>query len=78
MKWINVEDKLPKESETVWAINKDTRFIMLGCIVYEDGWLWAESKGIIYCEDNNIVAECELDDEYDITHWQPLPKLPKP
>ncbi len=77
MKWINVNEKLPEENETVWAINKEKGWVMLGCLVYEDGWLWADSNGLIYAKNGNIVAECECDDDYDVTHWQPLPKLPK-
>lgn len=77
MEWINVKEKLPEENETVWAINKEKGWVMLGCLIYDDGWLWAKSNGFIYAENGNIVAECELDDDYDVTHWQPLPKLPK-
>jgi len=45
-------------------------------LVYEDGWLWAVSNGIIYAEKNNIIVECECDDDYDVTHWRKIPKLP--
>ena len=77
MEWISVKDDLPKELETVWAINKDKKWVWLACLVYDDGWLWAVSNGVIYSEEGNIVSECETDDEYDVTHWQRLPKLPK-
>jgi hypothetical protein len=75
MKWIQVNKQLPKENETVWAMNKKERWVMLASLVYQDGWLWAVSNGIIYAENKNIVSECEIDDNYDVTHWQALPKL---
>ena len=76
MEWIEVSKQLPKENETVWAINKEKGWVMLASLVYEDGWFWTVSNGIIYAENKNIVSECELDDDYDITHWQSLPELP--
>lgn len=76
MEWIKVDKKLPAENETVWAINKEKKYVWLACLIYDDGWLWAVSNGTIYSENGNIVSECEMDDEYDVTHWQPLPKLP--
>jgi len=78
LKWIPTKDKLPKESQTVWAYNNKTKFIALACLTYqEDTWLWAVSNGIIYSENNEIISECELDDDYDFTHWMELPQLPK-
>ena len=77
MEWISTKDRLPEELETVWVFNKETKIISLGCIVYDDGWMWAVSNGSVYLKDNKIVSECELDDEYIFTHWMPLPDLPK-
>lgn len=75
-KWISVEDRLPDELQTVWALNKKDKFIALACLFYDDGWLWAVSNGTIYLEYGKIVSECDLDDEYEFTHWQPLPEAP--
>ena len=76
MDWISVKDKLPEETQTVWVYNKDTKFVALACLVYLDGWIWAISNGEIYAQDGEIISVCEYDDDYDITHWMPLPKLP--
>ena len=76
MKWICVKDKLPEELQTVWAYNNETKFVALAFLTYYDGWLWAVSNGTIYSEDGKIIIECELDDDYDFTHWMPLPELP--
>lgn len=76
MEWISVKDKLPDELQTVWACNNETNFVALACLTYYDGWIWAISNGTIYSEDGKIISECELDDDYDFTHWMPLPELP--
>lgn len=76
MEWINVNEKLPEEGELVWACNHITGFVALACLVYEEGWLWAISNGIIYAEAETITSECDLDDDYDFTYWCALPKLP--
>ena len=77
MEWVNVDDNLPDENQTVWACNIKKGWVMLACLIYEDGWLWAVSNGLIYAEDGKIVSECEMDDDYEVTHWIALPELPK-
>lgn len=74
--WISLKEKHPEENQTVWACNINTGYVALCCLVYEDGWLWAKSNGLIYSENGKIVSECETDDDYDFTHWIPLPELP--
>lgn len=76
MNWIETKNKMPKENQTVWLFNINTGWVNLGCRVYVDsGWLWAITNGVIYNENNCIVSECELDDDYNVTHWSPLPEL---
>jgi len=77
VEWISVKDRLPEYNETVWACNEKDGYVNLACIVNpdNDGWLWAVTNGIIYSEDGKIVSECELDDDYDFTHWMPLPEI---
>lgn len=78
--WIEIEGingTLPKEGQTVWACNKNTGFITLACLIYDEGLLWAVFDGHIYSEKRNIIADCILDDNYDFTHWIALPKLPQ-
>jgi hypothetical protein len=81
MEWKLLKDEQPAERETVWACNPETKFVALACRVWIDdgdlsGWLWAVSNGTIYQENGRIVSECEMDDDYDFTHWHPLPSLP--
>ena len=82
-RWIPLSEKCPEEKETVWACNPVTRFVALACRVWiedvdQSGWLWSVSNGTIYSENGHIVSECEMQDDYDFTHWQPLPILPPP
>lgn len=73
-KWIPLSEKLPKENETVWLLNENSKFIILGCRVWTgENWFYAKSNGIIYFEDGKIVSECEIDDDYDFTHFSRLP-----
>jgi hypothetical protein len=79
--WINIlETKIyPAENETVWLYNENDKSVWLGCYVYiqNEGWFWAVSNGIIYAKDGQIITEAEVDDEYLVTHWCPVPNLPK-
>lgn len=77
--FIQLNDTFPKdveENETIWLYNQNTGFITLGCMIYEDGWLWAVSNSVIYSKDNKIISECECDDDYEFTHYCKLPNLP--
>jgi hypothetical protein len=74
--WVSVKDDLPKHLETVWVSN-GKGWTTLGCrIVSNEGWHWAESSGVVYQENDEIVAECESED-LDVEFWQSLPKPPK-
>lgn len=78
MEWIDVNERLPNELDTVWMYNVYTNFIALGAHVFVgDGYVWSKSNNLIYEEDGLIFSECEIDDDYEITHWIPLPELPK-
>lgn len=75
--WVSVNDALPKTLETVWLTDGE-RWACLGCLVDDDeGWHWAESNGVIYVQNREIVSECESDD-LDVKFWQKLPTLPCP
>lgn len=78
MKWISVKDRLPELEEVVWAWTGEFPYIACRTDVgEEEGWLWAVSSGTVYMDDGKITADCETDDDYQMTHWMPLPEPPK-
>ena len=64
--WISVEDKLPEPEKEVIILNKrkqiDIDFLTDD---FDGGYYWWKSDDIICCEDD------------EITHWMPIPELPK-
>lgn len=63
-KWISVEERLPEES---------------GCVlcVIKNGWGPAVTEGYFWKGDQYISP---IDEDYsfeDVTHWMPMPELPK-
>lgn len=76
-KWINVDNELPEPLQTVWISDGEV-WTSLGCRTEPDAdglWCWAETNGIIYEQDGEIISECEQDD-LDVRFWQPLPEPP--
>ena len=71
--WITVDKRLPKPLQTVWITN-GKGWTTLGCLVEtKEGWHWAETNGVIYQEEDEIVSECESED-LDVVAWHELPK----
>ena len=64
--WISVEERLPEPEREVIIVNKrkqiDIDFLTDDG---EDGYYWWKSDEIICCDDDKI------------THWMPIPELPK-
>lgn len=77
--WVSVGDRLPEPDKSVWLYNIDRDWVWLGCRAYPGGfqepWCWAESNGVLYIKDGEIIIEAELED-LDVTHWMPLPEPP--
>jgi len=85
-RWVAVEDGLPEKiegkeySENVLAIVKGMKGIQVMCRTWTNGeneegeWIygpvWSNCYGRIDCD------EPEWDDDYEVTHWQPLPPNP--
>lgn len=73
--WISVTEQLPKPLQTVWLTN-GKGWVSLGCLVEDaEGWHWAESNGVIYSENGEIVSEC-VSEDLDVKFWHELPRLP--
>ncbi len=72
--WVAVKDTLPKAFQTVWLANSKG-WCSLGCLVEDnEGWHWAQSNGVIYIENGEIVSDCDSED-LDVEFWIDLPKL---
>ncbi len=74
--WNKVSEKTPEENKTVWCYSEITKQVFLGMFIYlfNEGWFWVASNGIIYLDNNEIQTECELED-VSVTHWFPTPKI---
>ncbi len=73
--WVDVTDALPKPLQTVWLTN-GKGWCSLGCLIEDaEGWHWAESNGVIYIENAQIVSECDSED-LDVKFWHELPEPP--
>ncbi len=81
MGWISVDKRLPPfikgADYTKTVICFVDGKLMLGQRHYinGEGWLWA--CGVSYGWGDLNHAEVEADDDYNVTHWMPLPSNPK-
>lgn len=76
--WISVKDRLPDENVPVWCCS-DSLHPFIGGYVYVDneGYAWTNCYRSFYFHDGKWKADdFEWDDQYDVTHWQPLPTPP--
>lgn len=82
MNWINIKEtkKYPPEFELVLLYNEDDGSISLGeyFFLQNEGWFWALARDVynIHVVDDAITCECEIYDDFEFTHWHPLPKVP--
>jgi len=73
MEWISVKEKVPKKYQRVLVT--DGKEI---CLHYKQSFInWEDEKGHdLYCSCPENHDRCDFR-EGDITHWMPLPPLPK-
>ena len=70
-RWIPCIERLPEIATPVLAlVGKNT--YALARVEYDEGWLWS-----IGGSDLSDVRNYEADDDYQPTHWMPLPAAPK-
>jgi hypothetical protein len=77
--WVPVAERLPKYETPVWLFDAATGSIWIGgrgeC---DDGWLWCNAYHNIWrsSHDNKWESDLQSDDDYNPTHWMPLPEPP--
>jgi hypothetical protein len=79
-RWISVDESIPPcmrgcfSSENVMAVCDG--FVGIYNVDYsnDEGYIWAIASRYGMSDIHNV--ECESDDNYDVTHWMPLPKRP--
>jgi len=76
MEWISVKDRLPEKEDYYLACDVDDEWdneiFMAEFMVEKTGYMSGPMGFYIYNEDlhTEIIV--------DVTHWMPLPELPKP
>ena len=74
-KWISVEDKLPPMGENVFAICEEFHGVqvMALCEMFDDDL----KPCIVWCNAHqNLEGAAYFDDNYNVTDWMPLIKIP--
>ncbi|MDE2021258.1 MAG: DUF551 domain-containing protein [Patescibacteria group bacterium] len=69
MIWISVKEKLPEMGVRVFGVVDGQIGVFARGDAGDDTWLWGNCYG---CIDGDAL----MDDEYDVTHWMPLPEPP--
>lgn len=83
-KWVSVKNRLPRMNRVVlvcYASGFDGKpiFNWGARIDGGDGWLWGVKVGVSgdICPDESVDWNLiDADDDYAVTHWQPLPRAP--
>lgn len=79
MNWISVNEKLPKHNQRVlicykFRYNKGVKMLDLAFFQEVGEYDEADGKRNVFCYDSYEWGHCPY--EY-VTHWMPLPELPK-
>jgi hypothetical protein len=84
MNWIEIKNETPPKGVAVWLYNATHKHITLGTYGFIDdgednsGYAYlVMDGGGIYVDKNNVIeVETMWDDDYEFTHWHPVPTLP--
>ena len=75
MEWIATKDKMPDFGQPVWLYPQG----IIGSREDggEEGWLWSNAYGDVWWSSKDQAWKCggEADDDYQPTHWMPLPDM---
>lgn len=82
MEWINIAEKKPKENQIVWALTEQHQGpLMVQYFYIEDedngGWAFAQIYDVPYYHNGEWQGDSDWDNDFNVTHWMPLPEPPK-
>jgi hypothetical protein len=72
-RWISVDERLPDIGMPVWIMLESGRMIVGGRGVNGDEWHWCRCYGDFYYDKGWKTRRLEMDDDYKVTRWRPLP-----
>jgi len=76
MKWIPVNEKIPEEGQIVFCRNEHDICIGGWDWVVDDQWLWGQCYHPYWdYKKKQWDGDIESDDEYEVTHWMPMPGM---
>lgn len=77
--WVAVSERLPDFYTPVWLYEPE-RGVWIGERADDaDGWLWGNCYGSEFWSEESgswWASDNEVDDDYQPTHWHPLPAPP--
>ena len=75
--WIKCSDRLPELDTPVWLRMPENIMLVGERGSSTDGWMWARCYDFYFNADGKWDSnESDASDEYEPTHWQPLPTPP--
>lgn len=82
MEWISVKDRLPEEATVVWAIEENHQGPIMADYSFmsdgeNSGFVWSIVYDIPTYHKGVWIYTSYFDDQYNVTHWMPLPEPPK-
>jgi hypothetical protein len=74
MSWISVFDMTPELDKNVLAVCDGEVKIMALCEMRDDDGLLCDAWCMVY---DGLDGDANFDDDYNVTHWMPIPEPPK-
>lgn len=74
--WISVNEDTPSDGVPVFAWDGKKMFLSVYCYVEHEGWFWGAVYSTPWENQKGWDCDCEIDDEYNVTHWIPFPEQP--
>ncbi|WP_199884981.1 DUF551 domain-containing protein [Pseudomonas bohemica] len=75
--WIVCADQLPELDTPVWIRTADDLIVIAERGSSTDGWMWSVCYGHFFADGKWDAVDGDASDEYEPTHWMPLPVPPE-